>query len=270
MPESRAHATPSPDPARRALARLALGGLAIAALLYALACAWLYASQRGLLYYPVRTSAANLAAATALPGRDVRVLFSARASERRDAVVYFGGNAEDVAGALPDLADAFPGHALYALHYRGYAGSAGTPTEAALAGDALALADRVRRAHPRVVLVGRSLGSGLAMQVAAQRPVERLVLVTPYDSIANVGQAHYPWLPVRWLARDRYDSAALAARVRAPVRVLTARFDQVIPRGNTQALVSAFAPGQVEERVFDAGHNDISAAPGYDAALAAP
>jgi pimeloyl-ACP methyl ester carboxylesterase len=267
MPDARIRPV---DPARRALARLGLSVLAFAALVYLLACGWLYVSQRGLLYYPVRTSAGNLAAAQALPGRDARVLYSARATTARDAVVYFGGNAEDVAAGLPDLADAFPGHAVYALHYRGYAGSAGTPSEPALAGDALALFDLVRRRHPRVLLVGRSLGSGLAVQVAARREVVRLVLVTPYDSIANVGQAHYPWLPVRWLARDRYDSAALAPRVRAPVRVLTARFDQVIPRANTRALVAAFAPGQAAERVFDAGHNDISAAPGYDAALAAP
>jgi pimeloyl-ACP methyl ester carboxylesterase len=258
------------DPAARALWRLAARLLGLLVLLYVLACAWLYWSQRGLIYYPVRTSPANLAGARVLPGRDARVLFSARGAAGRPALLYFGGNAEDVAASLPDLADAFPDHALYALHYRGYAGSGGAPSEAALAGDALALFDLARAAHPRVLVLGRSLGSGLAVQVAAQRPVERLVLVTPFDSIANVGQAHYPWLPVRWLARDRYDSAALARRVRAPVRVLTARFDQVIPRERTRALVAAFAPGQVRERVFDAGHNDIAAAPGYDAALAAP
>ena len=94
--------------------------------------------------------------------------------------------------ALPGLADAFPDHALYLLHYPGYGGAPGKPSEAAIAADALALFDRVAPQHPRVVVIGRSLGSGVAVQVASARPVARLVLVTPYDSLEEIAAKHVP------------------------------------------------------------------------------
>jgi pimeloyl-ACP methyl ester carboxylesterase len=257
------------DPAIRALLRLGLFALAALLAVYAAACAWLYTSQASLLYYPVR--AASLVDARVLPGRDARVLYSGREVPGQDALVYFGGNAEDVSRTLPDLAQAFPGHALYLLHYRGYGGSAGKPGEATLRGDALALYDLARSRHARVLLVGRSLGSGLAAQVAAARAPARLVLVTPYDSLAEVGQAHYPWLPVRWLARDHYDSAAVAPRIDAPTLLLVAGDDTIIPRASSERLRAHFARGVATWRLVPgAGHNDIGARTDYFADWANP
>ena len=251
------------------LRRFALRALALALGAYLLACASVYASQDGLIYHPMRATADNTAGAVALPGVDARVLVSVREHAGAKAVVYFGGNAEDVALSAPDLQEAFPGHALYLLHYRGYAGSAGTPSEPVLRRDALAVFDMAHAVHPQVVVVGRSLGTGLAVQVAAQRPASRLVLVTPYDSLSNVAAGYYPWLPVRWLMRDHFDSAALAPGIRVPTLLLAAGQDQVIPAERTARLLARFQPGVAVRRVVaGAGHNSISADPRYPGLLA--
>lgn len=255
--------------AASALRRLAVGVLVLALGAYVLACAGIYAMQDGLIYHPMRATAANTTGTMVLPDADARVLVSVRERPGAAAMVYFGGNAEDVAASEPDLAEAFPGHALYLLHYRGYAGSGGTPSEPSLRRDAIALFDLVQARHPNVVVVGRSLGSGLAMQVAASRPAQRLVLVTPYDSLSNVAATYYPWLPVRWLMRDQFDSAALAPGIRAPTLLLIAGQDQVIPALSSARLFARFLPGIAVRRILaGAGHNDISADPRYAALLA--
>jgi pimeloyl-ACP methyl ester carboxylesterase len=252
-----------------ALRRAALACLGLGLLAYLIACLGVYASQDGLIYHPMRATPANTAGTIVLPGADVRVLVSVRERPGARAVLYFGGNAEDVAGGLPDLADAFPAQALYLLHYRGYAGSAGKPSERTLRRDALALFDLVHARHPDIVVVGRSLGSGLAMQVAASRPARRVVLVTPYDSLANVAAGYYPWLPVHWLMRDQFDSASLAPRIRVPTLLLVAGRDQVIPAASTARLLARFRAGVATCQVIEgAGHNDISSDPRYAALLA--
>ncbi len=222
-------------------------------------CVLLYTRQRALLYFPTPLPPGAEAATQPLHARGPRVLVSTRALDGDDAIVYFGGNGESVAHNLPEFSAAFPRHALYLLHYRGYAGSAESPTEAGLAADALALFDKVQARHARVIVVGRSLGSGLAVRVAAQRPVARLVLVTPYDSIVGVAAAQYPLFPVALLMQDRYESFRYAPRVRAPTQVIIAGADEVIPRWSTERLLARFRPGVARATVIaHAGHNDVS------------
>lgn len=112
---------------------------------------------------------------------DATLRISARPHDGPGAVVYFGGNAEDVAWTVPELAGAFPDRAIYALHYRGYGGSSGRPAEAALRDDARALFRLVHSRHPDVIVVGRSLGSSLAIQLAAEEPVTRLAMISPFE-----------------------------------------------------------------------------------------
>jgi pimeloyl-ACP methyl ester carboxylesterase len=247
-----------------------LGIIMVAGLVfYVAACIALFLGQRSMIYYPPAqaTLAAPLVSTLEAPGAVLRV--SERPLAGRQAVIYFGGNAEDVSTSLPLLAQAFPRHALYLLHYRGYAGSTGSPTEADLVADALLLFDRVAAYHPEIVVVGRSLGSGVALQLASRRPVHRLVLVTPYDSILELAGRQFPWVPVRWLLKDRYESGLYAAKIEVPTVVLAAENDEVIPAWSTQRLVSRFAPGVASVRVIPgAGHNTISASPAYVAALA--
>ena len=112
--------------------------------------------------------------------------------------------------------------------------------------------------------MGRSLGSGVAVQLAAVRPVSRLVLVTPFDSLVNVAKEYFRWLPVGWLMRDRYESASRAHTVQAPVLIVIAGEDEIIPERRSRALANAFAPGQVQVVVVPGvGHNTLDLLPQY-------
>lgn len=234
---------------------LGLAGLLLAG--YLALGAGLYFKQQSLMYFP--QPARGEAPWIPLPGTDAGIRVAVHEQAGAEAVVYLGGNAEDVSRTLPELRAAFPGQALYLLHYRGYGGSAGEPGEAALARDALALFDLAQGRHRRVQLIGRSLGSGLAVRVASQRPVHRLVLVTPFDSLQEIAASHYPWLPVRWLLRDKYESWRYAPRVRAPTLLIEAAHDEVIPRASTRALLGRFRPGVATLVVVPgAGHNSVS------------
>jgi pimeloyl-ACP methyl ester carboxylesterase len=241
-----------------------IAGLAI----YALACLGLFLGQRSFIYYPppVASLPAPVTTSLAVPGAVLKISERPLAGAR--ALIYLGGNAEDVSASLPTLARAFPGHALYLMHYRGYAGSTGEPSEQALVDDAVLLFDRVAAAHPEVAVVGRSLGSGVALQLASRRPVNRLVLVTPFDSIADLAAQQFPVFPVRWLLRDKFESWRYAQQIRTPTLVLAAGRDEVIPAWSTQRLIARFAQGVATTRVIpDAGHNTISESPAYVPAL---
>jgi hypothetical protein len=242
--------------------------LVLAAVLYLGACAALFFLQRSLLYYP-QPRALGTQALEPFRRGDTLLQLTVRPRPGPGAVLYFGGNGEDVSGSLGPLAAAFPDRELVLLHYRGYGGSGGEPSEQALAEDAAALFDRVHAAHPDVVVVGRSLGSGVAVRLASTRPVSRLVLVTPYDSVLALAQAQFRAFPVGLLLRDKFESWRYAPKVAAPVLVLAAERDEVIPAASTARLVAHFAPGQARLVVVPrASHNTISDEPGYPGLLA--
>lgn len=251
------------------MSRTVLIYAAFIALVYLGLCAVLFLFQRSLIYFPHPESQSVRAATTIrLPVDGGNVLVTVRPHSGANALLYFGGNAEDVSWSLPDLAAAFPDHAIYLLHYRGYGGSAGKPSESALFADALALFDRIRDQHRDVVVVGRSLGSGVAVYLASQRPVARLVLVTPYESLQDLAAHHYPLFPVRWLLLDRYESSKYAAQVTAPTTLIAAERDEIIPRASTEALLKRFRAGVATLKVVPrAGHNTISERPEYIAML---
>ena len=245
---------------------ISLGTLAVLA--YAGICAALFFVQRSLIYLPqpFPSEAVGRAATLAVDGAEIRITVR----EGRGAVVYFGGNAEVVPLSAPELAEAFPGRALYLPHYRGYGGSTGHPSEAAFLADSLAVYDMVRRHHDDIVVMGRSLGSAMASWVAAHRPVSGLVLVTPFDSLATVAARHYPFFPVRLLLRDRYETASWAPLVEAPTLILAAADDEIVPPKSVERLHAAFRPGLATLRVIPgAGHNTISLLPEYAKALRA-
>lgn len=222
---------------------------------YLAVCALVFFRQRSMLYFPQPFEGGTM---LALDGA-ARVGVTQREEPGPRAVIYFGGNAEAVGYSLPELQAAFPGQSLYLMHYRGYGITPGEPTEDGLFADAQALYDFVRARHPQVTLVGRSLGSGIATHLASVRATDRLVLVTPYDSMAGVASHHFRWLPVCLLLRDRYDSASYASKVNAPTTILAAERDEVIPRASSEALYRSFRPGIATFQLVPAvGHNDIS------------
>lgn len=248
--------------------RTLLGLFALVAGLYLAACLMLFLFQRNLLYFPQPRAVQAPENTLELAVPEGRLVVTVRPRPGAQALLYFGGNGEDVSQNLEQLAGAFPDRALYLMHYPGYGGSSGEPSEALILRDAALLYAHIRDRHEQVAVVGRSLGSGVAVQLASQRPVSRLVLITPYDSIENVAAGRFPWAPVRWLLKDRYRSAAVAGALRVPTLLMLAGNDQLIPRDSSERLATAFAPGVARLEVLaGAGHNDISLHPRYLALL---
>lgn len=221
---------------------------------YCLLCLLLYLLQRQLIYFPVPAQ---------LPPTDplllqqtaATVLVSRKARDEEQALLYFGGNAEDVSLSLPEFAAAFADHAVYVMHYRGYGGSSGSPSEQALVMDALALYDRLQPKHSEIIVIGRSLGSGVAVQLAAQRKVAQLVLITPFDSLSALAQRQFPVFPMKWLLKDTYNSVAYAPAINSRTLILLAEQDEIIGRGHTEALYQAFTPGVATLKSYSGSHN---------------
>lgn len=236
---------------------LTLTGYVLAS--YGLLCLLLYLLQRQLIYFPV---AAQLPPTEPLilQQANATVLVSRKARESSQALLYFGGNAEDVSVALPQFAAAFPNHAIYLMHYRGYGGSSGSPSEQALVADALALFDQVQSKHSDITVLGRSLDSGVAVQLAAQRKVAQLVLITPFDSLSALARRQFPLFPVKWLLKDTYTSVAYAPAITCPTLLLLAEQDEIIGRAHSEALYQAFAPGFTTLKSYTGSHNSELAA----------
>jgi len=232
--------------------------LTIAIGVYAGLCVVFFVFQRSFIYMPTPVTPAHAAAFTLeVPGGTVRV--STRPHDGPKALVVFGGNAEDVAYTVPELAKAFPDRAVYGMHYRGYSGSSGHPSETALRSDARALFRHVHARHPDVIVVGRSLGSSLAIQLAAEEPVSRLVLITPFESILSIAKRTAPFLPMSLLLRDRYESWRYAPRVTCPTLLIAASHDELVPLADTQRLIAGFPPNVATLRVIEGtDHNSVS------------
>ena len=239
-------------------------------LAYAAICALMYSKQRGFVYFGEYTRVAAEETDFALRRDDGAVLRGWVVNPgQRDVLLFFGGNAESVQHMRDVVRIAAPGRTSYLLAYRGYGASDGAPAQDALLADALALYDDAVARHPaaRVAVIGRSLGSGVAAHVAAQRPVDRLVLLTPYDSLVAVAGAHYPWLPTSWLVTERFDSATRLRGYAGDVLVIRGGRDVVIPPANTDRLLTVFARPPQVIALPDAGHDDVLATEGEIAAL---
>lgn len=231
---------------------------------YLIACLVLFVAQRSLIYYPQPRSNATGSTLLTLPVGNATVAVSAHSNTGPDAVIYFGGNAEDVSEDIPYLVEAFPHQAVFGLHYPGYGGSSGSPSQQAIFTAAMALYDHVQSEHPHIVVVGRSLGTGVATWVASERPTSRLVLITPFDSLADAAAQQYPIFPVRWLLRDSFESWKYAPKVAAPTRMIVAAEDEIVPRSSSDRLRTRFTNTRVSYVVIPhAGHNTVQDSPGY-------
>jgi len=174
-----------------------------------------------------------------------------------DALIVFGGNGMSLSRFATRLGECSD-RAIYLMPYRGYEGQAGAPRERDMVADGIALMDEAGKKHANVAILGISLGTGIAIEVAAAKHPQRLVLVTPYDNMAKVGSDTFGGLPLAWLMRDKYDSGAAATRLgTVPVYILQAAKDEVIGSGRTEALVRLLPQPPVRWDHVAAGHNTI-------------
>jgi hypothetical protein len=239
--------------------------------------ALMFFAQRALMYFPDRQRTPPTAAG--LPQAEEVVLDTADGEKviawhvpprgDKPVVLYFHGNG----GALNLRVDRFSrivaqGVGLLALSYRGYGGSTGRPTEAGLIEDARAACAFASARYPgRIVLWGESLGTGVAIALAAEKPVNKLILDAPFTSTVDVAAAIYWFLPVRLLMRDTFRSDLRIAQVKAPVLILHGDADIVVPIVFGERLLDLI-PGKKQMVRFAGGeHVDLDRHGAIDAAL---
>lgn len=192
---------------------------------------------------PLPTQMAGLERTTlqTADGHTIVGVRTAKPKANKPLVIGYCGNAQNAANFAVHLNRLFPKWNVAVFYYRGYAPSEGAPGEAAFFADAELVHDQMK-AHfkpSKVALVGVSLGTGVATYVAAQREVDHLALVMPYDSIVRVAQYHYPWLPVSMLlTRNRFESVNYMPQVKVPVSVIEVAGDNIVPNVNTRRLVA--------------------------------
>jgi len=196
-------------------------------------------------------------------------LVAPRGDKPNPLVVYFGGNAEEVSWMLDSIGNPergeTPSIAWLLVDYRGYGGSEGSPSETALVADALAFFDHAAGLSgvdpKRIYAFGRSLGSGVAVALAAARPVAGLILPTPYDSLAAVAKRYYWYLPVDLMLKHRFDSIALAPNMKQPLLCLIAERDEVIPAIHGERLFDAWGGSKRKVVLQEASHNTTDSHP---------
>lgn len=248
--------------------------VAIAAAVYLALVGGMYTFQRSLLYIPSQATPSPAAsgvpemAPVTLETEDGLRLMSwyHPAVAERPTLVYFHGNGGHIGyrgDKIRPYLDA--GYGVLLVSYRGYGGNPGRPSEEGLYADGRAAMEFLagRGVGPgRTVLYGESLGSGVAVHTAldqarAGAPVAAAVLEAPFTSAVDAGAHHYPWAPVRWLMKDRYDSRAKIADIDAPVLIVHGGRDRVVPIHMGEALYAAATAPKDSLWIPDAGHNDL-------------
>ena len=226
-------------------------------LIYLIIGAILYSKQRDILYYPSPAPQKSFDELNIENDAGVIKVFVLNRGHK-NAIIYFGGNAESVGYSADNFAKNFPNHTIYLVNYRGYGESSGTPTEEKLYSDALLVYDKIRKYNADIHVIGRSLGSGVATYLASKRPVNRLILVTPFDSIESVAQNKFPIYPMSILLKDKYKSIDRVSEITAhQTLIVIGEKDEVIPNEHSQRLHNAFVVSKVKSLSLHSGHNDI-------------
>ena len=178
----------------------------------------------------------------------------------QDLFIYFAGRGEDVRATAQMLHWLPEGFGFAALNYRGVADSQGAPSEIASVADAAQFASHLRRAFPqaRLHVVGRSLGTGVAIQLVARQEFASLQLITPYDSLLEVAKKRFPLVPLSLLLRHRFNSIEHSKEVAAKTQVLLAAKDDVVPHERSEKLIAAWPTPVSVQTVSNSDHHNIT------------
>jgi len=242
--------------------------LLIALFCYVAVVALMYVAQRGMMYFPYaermtpQDAGFPQAREVTLTAPDgVRILaWTVPPKPGKPVVLYLHGNGGSIAhrvARFDRLTD--DGTGLIALSYRGYGGSDGTPTEAGLIDDARAAYAFARETYPDAPLVlwGESLGTGVAVALAAEKDVAAVILEAPFTSAADVAFAAYPFLPVSLLMKDQFRSDARIGKVTAPLLIMHGTADRIVPFRLGERLYALANAPKAFVRFADGGHEDL-------------
>ena len=186
-------------------------------------------------------------------------------------ILGFGGNGWNADRAALTLHDLYPGSEVVTFHFRGYPPSSGSPSASALLEDAPRELDHVVRHLPgrRIIVVGMSVGTAPAARLATDGRVSGAILITPFDSLRRVAQAHFRWAPVSLLIRHRLEPVEDVRRAEVPIAIIAAARDQVVPRWSTDALAHAIAHLVFQRVIPECDHNTIYWHPAFRSVMRA-
>jgi dienelactone hydrolase len=240
--------------------------------LYATVCALLYFNQDDLLFHPQPKSKQEVAEILkSYPEFDTLSFVMKDANrtcgyiskdsikEKLPLVLYFGGNAEEVSH-LADFKKYFPNTIMVLMNYRNFGLSQGKISEQTMFSDALEVYDKLI-ANPeidanKVIVIGRSIGTGVATYVSSQRKTNATVLITPYENMIDVAFEKYPFVPISLLIKHRFESDKYAPSISSPILALISTKDQVIPKHHAYKLIEAWK-GKTEALEVNEDHNSI-------------
>jgi len=188
-------------------------------------------------------------------------------SQKEDSplIIYFGGNADDATRILVYL-QSLKGFDIVAFNYRGFVKSTGKPSQKALFGDALRIYDEFSK-NKNIIVMGRSLGTGVATYLASKRDIVGLILITPYDSIVSIAQKKYPYLPVKLLLKHKFESVKYMLHVKAPVGLIEVKNDETIPKYHFDKLKEKVSNLSLHVELKNTTHTDVLTHPDFEKSI---
>lgn len=236
-----------------------------ASLIYLGLCAYIYIIQNSLIFFPTKTDYSQHLNKNAeevvynVNGVKLHGWLVNKKYAGKKLIFYYGGNAEDVYHNIADFSNLKA--AVLLINYRGYGYSEGEPSEKAFFSDALAIVQKGKTTlePEKIILFGRSIGTGTATFVTSQVENDGLLLITPFDSMANVAGEYYPFLPISLLLKHKFNSIQFAPKIKSPTLIIYGSKDRVIPNERTENLFNFFKTKLKIVRIDNADHNDITA-----------
>lgn len=231
--------------------------VAVLAVVYIGVAALVYFRQRSLLYFPSHEKASGRLVPWSVNGKTIG--FCHEVPNPHAIWLMTHGNAGQAADREYVLAHISGADSLYVLEYPGYGDCEGSPSHDSINQAASSAYQLLRTQHPNtpVCALGESLGSGPACALATEKiPPDKIVLVVPFDNLASVASQHFPFLPVRFMLKDRWDNVESLKDYKGPVDIFGAREDTIIPVEHARALANHFPSAHILE--ISGGHNDWS------------
>jgi len=190
-----------------------------------------------------------------------------KTSEKEDAplIIYFGGNADDATRILLHV-KSLKEFDVLAFNYRGFVKSTGKPSQKAIFSDALKIYDKFSK-NKKVILIGRSLGTGTATYVASKRDIIGLILITPYDSMVSIAQRKYPYLPVNMLLKHKFESVKYILHVKAPVGLIEVENDETISKYHFDKLKEKISNLALHVELKNTTHADVLTHPNFEKSI---